>query len=181
MSNTNFKTILLGGGCFWCTEAIFKRLNGVISVTPGYAGGDTNNPTYEQICRGNTNHAEVIKIEYDENIISLKNILFVFFETHNPTTLNKQGNDTGTQYRSIIFYTDEIQKDIVLKYINKLTQDKKYISQIVTKVEPYTNFYPAESYHKNYFELHPNNPYCEIVISPKIKKLEKIKKTLKTM
>ncbi len=180
MTNANIKTLILGGGCFWCTEAIYKRLTGVISVTPGYAGGDVVNPTYEQICRGNTNHAEVVKLEYDETIIRLEDILFVFFETHDPTTLNKQGNDIGTQYRSIIFYTDDIQKEFIVNYIAQLTKDKKYATPIVTKVEPYTNFYPAESYHKNYYDLNPNNAYCEIVISPKIKRIEEIKNHLTT-
>ena len=166
------ETATLAGGCFWCTEAIYKRLKGVESVTSGYAGGTVENPTYEQVSSGTTGHAESIQIEFDPSVISFEKILDVFFATHDPTTLNRQGNDVGTQYRSIIFYHDEEQKLSAQTKIEELTKSGKFKDPIVTKLEPFKNFYPAENYHQNYYEINKNSaPYCPIVIDPKIQKL----------
>jgi len=159
--------IVLGGGCFWCLEAIFQKVNGVKKVISGYSGGKRKNPTYEQVCSGATGHAEVIEIEFDENIISYDEILGIFFEIHDPTQLNRQGNDVGTQYRSVIFYVDEKQKEIALKKIEEL---KKRGINVVTEVTKLDKFYKAEDYHQNYYNLNPNNPYCHYVITPKIEK-----------
>lgn len=159
------------GGCFWCTEAIFKRLKGVISVRPGYAGGQAENPTYEQVSSGKTGHAEAIQIKFDPTVISFYKLLDVFWATHDPTTLNRQGADIGTQYRSVIFYHNENQKLAAEKSLRELEKSGKFSSPIVTKIEPFTNFYPAESYHQNYYETHKDAPYCQIVIDPKIQKL----------
>lgn len=159
----------LAGGCFWCTEAIFKRLKGVGSVAPGYSGGDVANPTYEEVCNGNTGHAEAIQIEFDERVLPYEKILDVFWNTHDPTTQNRQGNDVGPQYRSIIFYHDEEQKGVAEKSREKA--QKLFKDPIVTEIMPFKNFYVAEDYHKNYFETHKNALYCSLVISPKIKKL----------
>lgn len=166
-----------GGGCFWCTEAVFKRLKGVESVEPGYAGGTMDNPSYEAVSGGQTGHAESIQIKFDPKVISFDKLLAVFFATHDPTTLNQQGADIGTQYRSVIFYHDENQQQATLDYIKKLQDSGKFSSKIVTKVEPFTNFYPAESYHKNYYENHQDAPYCQLVIDPKIQKLYRDFKT----
>ena len=154
----------LAGGCFWCTEAVFKRLKGVIKVTPGYTGGALKNPTYEQVCTGSTGHAEAIQIEFDPKIISFEKLLEIFFKLHDPTTLNKQGADTGTQYRSAIFYHDEEQKQTALQVI-------KSVTGAVTTLEPFTKFYETEDYHKNYYERNSSQNYCRIVIDPKIQKL----------
>ncbi len=167
------KTLTLGGGCFWCTESVFQRLKGVIKVTSGYAGGDNPNPTYEAVCSGTTGHAEVIKIEYDESIITLENLLEVFFATHDPTTLNRQGADAGTQYRSVVFYADEDERKIAEDFIAKLQDSPEFAGRkIVTKLEPMTKFYYAELYHQDYFNKNPENMYCQLVINPKLKKLE---------
>jgi peptide-methionine (S)-S-oxide reductase len=168
---TKFETAVFGGGCFWCTEAIFTRLRGVESVESGYAGGTTENPTYEQVCRGNTGHVEAIKIEFDPSVVSYKDLLNVFFATHNPTTLNQQGNDIGTAYRSAVFYTSEDQRDQVKRFIEQLDNDGTFEDPIVTEVSPLTKFYPAESYHQRYYEQNESKPYCSFVISPKIAKL----------
>lgn len=160
---------VFGGGCFWCTEAILKSLKGVNSALPGYAGGRVKNPTYEQVSSGETGHAEVTKIEYDPKIISYKDLLTVFFATHDPTTPNRQGNDVGTQYRSIILYANESQKNEAEEFIKKLNEDGK---KVVTTVEPLGVFYEAEDYHKNYYESHKGQPYCQLVISPKLEKLK---------
>jgi len=166
--------IYLAGGCFWCTEAVFQSLQGVISVTSGYMGGTLQNPTYHQVAMGTTGHAETVRIEYDSKIISLDNILEVFFDTHDPTSLNQQGNDVGPEYRSEIFYVDDTQKEIAEKsraeYQNKLGEERK----IVTNIEKALKFFPAEEYHKNYFKEHKTSSYCQIVISPKLEKLKKI-------
>ena len=172
--------IVFGGGCFWCTEAIFKMLKGVILVESGYAGGTMSNPTYEQICSGDTGHAEVIKIEYDTTVIHLEMLLTVFFATHDPTTKNRQGNDIGTQYRSIILYENENQKIIAEKFIeelnNQLTHSREWVSEkdkpIITEVKILEMFYPAEDYHKNYYENNKNQAYCQVVINPKLKKTQ---------
>ena len=163
---------LFGGGCFWCLDAIFRRVDGVKDVVVGYSGGDVKNPTYEQVCKGNTGHAEVVMIEYDEDKISYDELLDIFFSIHDPTQLNRQGNDIGTQYRSIIFYFDEKQKEKVLNKINEL---KKNLN-VVTEVVPFREFFKAEEYHQNYFDKNPNNPYCVFVIAPKVNKFLKEKK-----
>jgi peptide-methionine (S)-S-oxide reductase len=166
-------TITLGGGCFWCTEAIYQRLNGVISVTSGYAGGKIANPTYREVCSGLTGHAESVQIVYDSNVISLAEILQVFFKTHDPTTLNRQGADEGTQYRSVIFYRNDEQKKVAEDIKQGLDKSGAYNSAIVTEITPFTNFYKAEDYHQNYYNQNKNsNSYCQIVIVPKIEKFE---------
>ena len=163
----------LGGGCFWCVEAVFQRIEGVISVKPGYAGGNVKNPTYKQICTGNTGHAEVAKIEFDPSKITYSQILNVFWQSHDPTTLNRQGNDVGTQYRSVIFFHNERQEEIAKK--SKIDADKSgyWDNEIVTEVTLLNNYYDAEDYHDNYYINNPNQPYCLFVIKPKLDKLEK--------
>ena len=158
---------VFGGGCFWCLDAIFRKIKGVKNVTVGYAGGRRPNPTYEQVCTGVTGHAEVVEIEYDESEISYDELLDIFFEIHDPTQLNRQGNDVGTQYRSIILYLDDNQKQKALKKIEEL---KKQGIDVVTEVKKLDKFYKAEDYHQNYYERNPHNPYCAYVIAPKIKK-----------
>lgn len=172
MNNSNIQIAVFGGGCFWCTEAVFQKLRGVKSVTPGYAGGLVENPTYEQVSNGDTGHAEVIKFEYDPDKISYRDLLEVFFATHDPTTLNRQGNDVGTQYRSVIFYANEEQKLEASKIVQELTAEHAYSQSIVTAIEPLTKFYEAEDYHKNYYERNQGQPYCQVVINPKIKKFK---------
>ena len=162
-------TCFFGGGCFWCTEAIFNKIIGIVSISPGYMGGHVKDPTYHQVCEGNTGHAEVVKINYDSSKISFKNLLSVFFSTHDPTTLNRQGNDIGTQYRSCVFTNDKKEIEILKEYIDHLS--KIFEKKIVTTIENKTEFYEAEDYHHNYFNLNKNVPYCSIVIDPKIKKL----------
>jgi len=162
-----------GGGCFWCTEAIFQKLNGVNEVLPGYMGGTTVNPTYEEVCTGQTGHAEVIEIDYDPEILSYKDLLGVFFKTHDPTTLNRQGNDVGTQYRSEIFFHNEEQREIASTFMQGLTEQEIFDDPIVTALSPATVFYKAEDYHKNYFNRNPNQPYCAAVIKPKVDKFIK--------
>jgi len=166
------ETIVLGGGCFWCTEAVFNMLKGIISVDPGYAGGTTKNPTYEQVCDGSTGHAEVIKIDYDANIIPLETILTVFFASHDPTTKNRQGNDVGTQYRSIILCENEKQMEISNTFIENLNNSNEMGAPITTEVKMLDQFYPAEDYHKNYYEQNKNQGYCQVVINPKLKKVQ---------
>ena len=163
------KRIVLGGGCFWCTEAVFQRVEGVTKVIPGYAAGSVPNPTYEQVCTGRTGHAEVVQIDYDETIVSLERLLFIFFTTHDPTTPNRQGTDVGTQYRSIILYgekADEVKARSVIQAIQGETT-----ASIVTEVVALDIFYEAEAYHQNYFERHPEQAYCQMVINPKLDKL----------
>jgi len=159
---------VFGGGCFWCLDAVFRRVKGVKNVIVGYAGGRRPNPTYEQVCTGVSGHAEVVEIEYDEKIISYDELLDIFFKIHDPTQLNRQGNDIGTQYRSIILYTDEIQKQKVVKKTEELKNEG---INIVTEIKSLEVFYKAEEYHQNYFEKNPTNPYCVYIISPKISKL----------
>lgn len=166
------QTATLANGCFWCTEAVFKRVKGVDSVTSGYTGGKNENPTYGDVSSGTTGHAEAIQIEFDPKLISYDTILDIFFATHDPTELNRQGNDVGTQYRSAIFYHSAEQKTLAEKKIKQLTDEKKYEDPIVTQLNPYSNFYPAEEYHKDYYDQNRNvNMYCKVVIDPKIKKL----------
>ncbi len=162
------ETAVFGGGCFWCTEAVFQNLKGVSSVLPGYAGGSAPDPTYEQICGGDTGHAEVSKIEFNPRIIKFTDLLNVFFATHDPTTLNRQGNDVGDQYRSVIFYTSPEQKLQAAQFISEA--QKEFDSPIVTQVQPLDKFYVAENYHQNYFKNNPGNPYCQMVIGPKLQK-----------
>lgn len=167
------ETAVFGGGCFWCTEAIFERLRGVLNVTSGYAGGDIPNPDYGKVSSGSTGHAEVIKIEFDPEKISYGDLLTVFFFTHDPTTLNRQGADVGTQYRSVIFYADETQKSEAEKFIKNLEDKHAYDKKIMTELKPLANFYSAEDYHQKYYDNNKNAPYCQIVIAPKLAKLEK--------
>ena len=165
-------TAVFAGGCFWCTEAVFQKLRGVKSVVPGYAGGSVANPTYEQVSTGSTGHAEAIKFEYDPAQISYRDLLAVFFATHDPTTPNRQGNDVGTQYRSAIFYADGEQKAEAEQFIAELTADGTFNAPIVTELKLLTEFYEAEDYHKNYYERNQGAPYCQVIISPKLKKLK---------
>ena len=167
------KDIILGGGCFWCTEAIYKYVNGVEDVVPGYIGGDKENPTYEEVCSGTTGHAEVVKINFDSSKISLDKLLEIFFKTHDPTTLNRQGNDVGTQYRSVIFYENKNELEFFEDYINKVNNSNNFISKIVTTLEKKSNFYEAEQYHHNYFEKNPLNGYCNMIVRPKVEKFRK--------
>ncbi len=165
------QTIVFGGGCFWCVEAIFRRLRGVESVLPGYAGGKRENPTYQQVSTGTTEHAEVVQVVFDPAVVSLDTLLSVFFATHDPTTLNRQGNDVGTEYRSTILCTSDEQKNEVNKFIAQLVADQTFSSSITTTVESLVKFYEAEQYHQNYYERNQEQPYCQLVISPKIAKL----------
>ena len=168
------ETITLGAGCFWCVEAVFKDLKGVSSVESGYMGGHTDNPTYNEVCSGTTGHAEVAKIEFDPSVVNLQTILSVFFRTHDPTTLNRQGNDVGTQYRSAIFYHNQDQKDISEQIIAELNQTGAYPNPIVTEVSKASKYYPAEDYHQNYLANNPQNPYCQMVVQPKVEKFRKV-------
>lgn len=164
---------VFGGGCFWCTEAAFKELRGVVSVMPGYAGGTMERPTYDAVSSGKTGHAEVIKIEYDPAQVSYETLLTVFFATHDPTTLNRQGADVGTQYRSIILYTSEAQKKAVEKFIAELNASNVQGKPIVTEVKPLERFYEAEAYHRNYYTKNSDQQYCQAVINPKLQKVRK--------
>jgi len=178
MSN---QVAVFGGGCFWCTEAVFDELRGVKSVVSGYTGGNNKNPTYEQVCMGNTGHAEVIKIDFDPSEVSFRDLMTVFFATHDPTTLNRQGNDVGTQYRSAIFYDDEKQREEAAAFMKELDEAKTFKNSIVTTLEPLTEFYPAEDYHQKFFARNPFQGYCQYMIPPKLTKLHKqFKELLKT-
>lgn len=170
-TESELETATLANGCFWCSEAIFKRLKGVKSVLPGYSGGVVENPSYDQVCTGKTGHAESIEIQFDPKIISFEKILDIFWHTHDPTTLNRQGNDVGTQYRSAIFYHDEKQKEIAEKSRKELEKRGVYKNPVVTEITPFKKFYVAEDYHKNYYDNHQDAPYCNFVIDPKISKL----------
>ena len=161
--------IYLGGGCFWCTESVFKNINGVMSITPGYMGGNNPNPTYEEVCEGYTNHVEVIKVEYDHNL-SLNQILSIFFSTHDPTSINRQGADVGTQYRSAVFCSQN-ERQIVIDFIKDLEAKDIFEDKIVTEVSNIVSFYQAEDYHHDYFTKNPQNAYCKAVINPKLIKL----------
>ncbi len=171
MNSNKTELATFGGGCFWCMEAVFERLSGVKSVTSGFAGGHTANPTYEQVCTGETGHAEVTQIEFDPAKISYEKLLDVFWQAHDPTTLNRQGADEGTQYRSVILYHDEAQKLAAEK--SKAAAQKNFKHPIVTEIAPITKFYPAEGYHQEYYDHNSNAPYCRVVIAPKLEKLEK--------
>ncbi len=171
-SNNSFAT--LGNGCFWCTEAIFQQVKGVISVTSGYSGGHVENPSYKQVCTGTTGAAECLHIEYDPAQISFEELLEIFWQTHDPTTLNRQGADTGTQYRSVIFYHNEEQKEIAEKYKTQLDKSGVFANPIVTTLEPVTVFYPAEAYHQDYYNSNTGQGYCQFVIRPKVEKFRKV-------
>lgn len=170
----NLETITLGGGCYWCVEAVYEKLTGVESVVSGFSGGKIINPSYEEVCSGETAHAEVVQITYNKKLTSLDEIFKVFFTVHDPTTLNRQGADVGTQYRSVIFYRNETQKKAAQSIINQLNTEKVYENSIVTSIEPFTQFYKAKDSHQNYYENNKIQPYCLMVIQPKIEKFEKI-------
>ena len=173
MSGEKHEVAVLGGGCFWCLEAVYKELEGVASVTSGYAGGDRPNPSYEQVCSGATGHAEVVRIEYNPEVVSFRNLLEVFFTIHDPTQLNRQGNDVGTQYRSVIFCQDDTQRSVAEAVMGRLSADGVWSSPIVTELAPAPPFYPAEDYHQDYFDNHPGQPYCQVVVAPKVAKARK--------
>jgi peptide methionine sulfoxide reductase msrA/msrB len=173
-SSNDIETIVLGGGCYWCVEAVYQKLNGVKSVVSGYSGGKNANPTYEEVCTGRTGHAEVVEITYDKTITNLDEIFKVFYTVHDPTTLNQQGADKGTQYRSVIFYANDSQKKIASDLIAQLNGAKVFSSPIVTTLEPFVKFFIAEDYHQNYYENNKSAMYCQIVIQPKIEKFEKV-------
>ncbi|MCL4329913.1 MAG: peptide-methionine (S)-S-oxide reductase MsrA [Candidatus Thermoplasmatota archaeon] len=171
--NTPLETAVLGGGCFWCTEAVFQEVQGVTEVQSGYSGGTVANPTYEQVCTGRTGHAEVVRLRFDPSVISYNDILEIFFSIHDPTSLNRQGDDVGTQYRSAIFCNGKEQKSAALECISSLEKSGKYAKPIVTQVEDLREFYPSERYHWNYFRQNSSKPYCKLVISPKLEKFRK--------
>ena len=171
--DTKLGTIVLGGGCFWCTAAIFDRVRGVTDVESGYANGLVDSPTYEAVCQGTTGHAEVVKLTYDPAEISLRQILEIFFATHDPTTLNRQGNDVGTQYRSGIYYTNADQKEVIDTLLREIGQDKLFGATVVTEVQALRSYWPAEEYHQDYFKQHPNQGYCAFVVVPKVDKFKK--------
>jgi peptide-methionine (S)-S-oxide reductase len=167
------ETIVLGGGCFWCTEAVFDRVQGVLDVESGYSNGETINPSYEQVCTGRTGHAEVVRLEFDPQQITLREILEIFFVVHDPTTLNRQGNDAGTQYRSGIYFANDAQKQVAQEVIREIEASKTYRSPIVTEVKPLANYSAAEAYHQDYFLNNPNQGYCAFVVGPKVEKFQK--------
>jgi len=171
---STLETITVGGGCYWCVEAVYENLDGVKSVVSGFSGGNVANPTYEEVCTGETGHAEVVQITYDKTVTDINEIFKVFFTVHDPTTLNRQGADVGTQYRSVIFYKNDEQRKAAQSIIAELNKAKVYNSPIVTKVEPFKKFYKAEDYHQNYYANNKNQPYCKMVIQPKIEKFEKV-------
>jgi len=170
----SLKSTVLGGGCFWCLEAVFQRLQGVASVESGYMGGTADRPTYEQVCGGDTGHVEVVKIAFDPEVVGFLELLAVFFVIHDPTTLNRQGNDMGTQYRSVIFYADDEQRRESEAAIAELTAEKAFAKPIVTRVAPQSAFYKAKSYHQDYFNKNPHAPYCQFVVWPKVEKFQKL-------
>ncbi|MES2437069.1 MAG: peptide-methionine (S)-S-oxide reductase MsrA [Patescibacteria group bacterium] len=173
MTTKTKEIAVFGGGCFWCTEAVFKMLKGVIIVAPGYAGGTTENPSYDQVCGGKTGHAEVIHILFNPTQIQYKDLLTVFFASHDGSTLNRQGNDIGTQYRSIILYTNDEQKKVAEDFISEINTSNQDGKSLVTEVVPLTTFYPAENYHEDYYANHKNEPYCQVIINPKLEKVQK--------
>jgi peptide-methionine (S)-S-oxide reductase len=173
-SSTSLKLATFGSGCFWCTEAIFLQVKGVQKVESGYSGGKVKNPTYKEVCSGLTGHAEVIQVGYDPQVVSYDELLEIFWKTHDPTTLNKQGADEGTQYRSVIYYHDEEQKKAAEFYKEKLDKSGAFDVPIVTEISPFTAFYKAEDYHQNYYNLNGNAPYCSYVIQPKVEKFKKV-------
>lgn len=175
-NDNNLEKATLGGGCFWCLEAIYDQLEGVIDVISGYSGGKTAHPSYHEICTGLTGHAEVIQITYDPSIVSYKDLLDIFFDIHDPTTLNRQGNDVGTQYRSVIFYHNDVQKNIANQLIKDIEARKLWSNPVVTEISEFTDFYPAEEYHQEYYQHNTYQPYCQVVIAPKLEKFRKLYK-----
>lgn len=173
MKTKQMKKAIFGGGCFWCLEPIFKNIRGIDSVVPGYAGGFKDNPTYEEVSTGDTGHAEVVKIDYDETVIKYEDLVRFFFSIHDPTTLNRQGDDVGSQYRSIILYDGDDQKFVAQKAIEEFTNEEVFDKPIVTELVPFEKFYEAEEYHHNYYEKNPDKAYCRLVIFPKLKKFRK--------
>jgi peptide-methionine (S)-S-oxide reductase len=173
-TNQTIDTATFGAGCFWCVEAVFQRLNGVISIKSGYAGGTVKNPSYKEVCTGTTGHAEVCQIIFDKSKIKFDELLEVFWKTHDPTTLNYQGNDHGTQYRSVVFYHNAEQKQLAEKYKKQINDEKAYPNPIVTEIVPFNNYYEAEAYHQNYYNQNGSEGYCQFVIQPKVEKFEKI-------
>ncbi len=173
-SHSSIDTVTLGGGCFWCVDAVYERLDGVVNVVSGYSGGTVKNPTYSEVCTGLTGHAEVVQIAYDTTKISLEEILKVFFTVHDPTTLNRQGADVGTQYRSVVFYRNDRQRETAKSIIDALDNNNVYSKPIVTQLVPFTAFYNAEDYHQEYYDKNRNAPYCQLVIQPKLEKFEKV-------
>jgi peptide-methionine (S)-S-oxide reductase len=171
---SSFEVATFGAGCFWCVEAVFQDLIGVVSIVSGYSGGIVENPTYEQVCTGTTGHAEVCQITFDPHKITYAELLEVFWNTHDPTTLNRQGADSGTQYRSVIFYHNSIQKELAQKYKQELDKAKIWDKPVVTEISPYKNFFKAETYHQNYYKQNTNQPYCILVIKPKMDKFKKV-------
>jgi peptide-methionine (S)-S-oxide reductase len=169
-NNTNLEIATFGAGCFWCTEAVYERLNGVEKVISGYSGGHVKNPSYKEVCTGTTGHAEVTQVYFNPEIISYEELLDVFWQTHDPTTLNRQGNDIGTQYRSVIFYSNERQKKASEESKRNIDMSGTFKDRVVTEISPLINFYEAEDYHQDYFKNNPNQPYCSVIIAPKIKK-----------
>ncbi|MEP0174215.1 MAG: peptide-methionine (S)-S-oxide reductase MsrA [Paraglaciecola sp.] len=167
------QTATLGGGCFWCIESAFNSVSGVVSAYAGYAGGQLDNPTYEQVCNGSTGHAEVVQVNFDADLITYRDILEIFFALHNPTQLNRQGNDVGTQYRSAIYYHDESQKIIASNILQEITEEKIWPDPIVTELTEVNNYYQAEDYHQDYFSNNPQNQYCNMVVAPKLAKFKK--------
>lgn len=172
--NMQTEIATFGTGCFWCTETIFEKLKGVESAVSGYSGGTKINPTYKEVCTGETGHAEVIQVTFDPTVISFKELLEVFWKTHDPTTLNRQGEDVGTQYRSAIFYHNEVQKKLAEEYKSKLEESKVFKNPIVTEITKFSKFYPAENYHQDYYEQNKTQPYCSFVITPKVEKFKKV-------
>ena len=173
-TNLHYEIATLGAGCYWCVEAIFQRLNGVVSVESGFSGGHVQNPSYKEVCTGTTGHAEVCQITYDPGIIHYIELLEVFWKTHDPTTLNRQGNDVGTQYRSVVFYHDQKQKELAMEMMEKLDTAHIWKDPIVTEIVPFEAFYKAEKYHQDYYNQNSSQPYCTFVITPKIEKFEKV-------
>ena len=173
MTPQDKEVITLGGGCFWCIEAVFDELQGVEEVESGYSGGHVGNPTYKEVCTGKTGHAEVVQVTFDPKTISLKDLLKIFFTVHDPTTLNRQGPDVGTQYRSVVFYRNTEQKTTIEKVIKEISEEKLWDDPIVTEIAPYKTFFKAEDYHQEYFKLNGDQPYCRLVIAPKVAKLRK--------
>ncbi|MCW3077208.1 MAG: peptide methionine sulfoxide reductase MsrA [Bacteroidetes bacterium] len=174
VNESNIDTATFGAGCFWCVEAVFQRMNGVLTVKSGYSGGTVKNPSYKEVCQGTTGHAEVCQLTYDKTKVSFDELLEVFWKTHDPTTLNSQGNDHGTQYRSAIFYHNDAQKKTAEKYKEEINKSGAYPNPVVTEITAFTKFYPAENYHDNYFNQNSSEPYCKFVIQPKVDKFEKI-------
>lgn len=173
-NSDNLQLATFGSGCFWCTEAIFLDVKGIEKVESGYSGGEVKNPTYKEVCSGLTGHAEVIQVTYNPVVISYKELLEIFWQTHDPTTLNRQGNDVGTQYRSVIFHHNNEQKELAETYKKKLDESGAFDNPIVTEISPYVTFYKAEDYHQNYYNLNTNAPYCSFVIKPKVEKFKKV-------